>query len=130
VVQHNTYRARHGVPALSWNSTLASSAQALAGIVAARGCAPQYPGYYINGPGANIAFGFWDFSAVVQAWYDEGLHYDYTADSYNFATWDFTQLVGPHSSWPYLQLLHWPALAVRPITGPGVRCTTECDALG
>lgn len=93
VVQHNTYRARHGVPALSWNSTLASSAQALAGIVAARGCAPQYPGYYINGPGANIAFGFWDFSAVVQAWYDEGLHYDYTADSYNFATWDFTQLV-------------------------------------
>lgn len=44
---HNSYRARHGVPALSWSSSIASKAQAYA-----NKCSFSHSG---NGLGENLA---------------------------------------------------------------------------
>lgn len=118
LVQHNTYRGSHGVLPLNWNSTLASSAQAWAD-----SCTRQYSDYRQGRVGENIASGYLDFSAVLQAWHDEGLNYNYTADSYNTATRDFTQLVGPDPSWLHFAAAALSALAGRPIGGPGQSLT-------
>jgi hypothetical protein len=45
---HNKYRARHGVPALSWSDSIASKAQAYS-----QGCVMQHSG--ARGLGENLA---------------------------------------------------------------------------
>lgn len=58
------YRVQHGVPATSWDPTLAAQAQ-----VYVNTCPFGHSG--TAGVGENMAWGYTDFNAVVDAWYDE-----------------------------------------------------------
>ncbi|KAH0610902.1 uncharacterized protein H6S33_011329 [Morchella sextelata] len=81
---HNTRRALHGAPALTWNTTMASYA---AGV--SKGCVFEHSG----GPyGENLAAGYTTDEAI-EAWYAEGASYDYAAGLFSEATGHFTQLV-------------------------------------
>jgi uncharacterized protein YkwD len=58
---HNKYRARHGVPALTWSDSIASKAQAYS-----QDCVMQHSG--ARGLGENLAMvGRSFFSAILQA---------------------------------------------------------------
>lgn len=90
--QHNTYRARHGVGALTWNSNLAASALANA----------QYNSdhntfvHTTNNPnGENIGYeyGYNSPTYLGWLWYDEITKYDYNNPGFSEATGHFTQMV-------------------------------------
>lgn len=67
--QHNQYRARHGVPALSWSTSIASQAQSYS-----QRCIFQHSK---SGLGENLAKGHRSFSVAVSDWYSEGASYNY-----------------------------------------------------
>jgi len=105
---HNTYRALHGVPPVTWSATVAASAQAWADT-----CPSTHSG---SGYGENIAWATTDIgeSAVVQLWYDEESLYDYSNPGFSSDTGHFTQVVwkgtmeigcgfatGCGQNWPY-----------------------------
>jgi hypothetical protein len=64
LARHNMYRRRHGVPDLVWDASVAATAARWA-----QGCPNGHSGY--SGVGENMAWGYNDFNAVVDAWYDE-----------------------------------------------------------
>lgn len=62
--QHNKQRSKHGVPALAWDAKLAASAQAWADK-----CPNGHSG--TSGVGENMAWGYANFPAAIDAWYNE-----------------------------------------------------------
>jgi uncharacterized protein YkwD len=59
--RHNSYRERHGVPALTWDAALAQRAQQWA----------DHCQWAHSGPGENLAMGFLTGPEAVDAWYNE-----------------------------------------------------------
>lgn len=84
---HNVFRAEYGgVTNLVWNDTLASYATTYA----SASCTFAHSG----GPyGENIAAGYSDATATVNAWGDEGLEYDFDTPGFTETTGHFTQIV-------------------------------------
>ncbi len=87
---HNTYRALHGVPPVTWSTTVAATAQAWAD-----GCTYVHSG--TPGVGENIAAASYILTpqAVVDMWYGEEPLYNYSDPGYyeNPGTGHFTQVV-------------------------------------
>ncbi|KAG0640411.1 CAP domain-containing protein [Tuber brumale] len=82
---HNDKRALHGVPALTYDSTLANFATDVCS-----SCQFKHSG----GPyGENLAAGYPSPAAAIQAWYDEENQYDYAAGQFSSATGHFTQMI-------------------------------------
>lgn len=86
---HNTYRALHGVPNVTWSTTVAQSAQAYADTCpSGHSYHPQY--------GENLAWSYGQnpsFGDVVKWWYDEEQYYDYNNPGFSSTTGHFTQVV-------------------------------------
>lgn len=87
---HNTYRALHGVPPVTWSATVAASAQAWADT-----CPSGHSG---SGYGENMAFSSPasynpGVETIVQWWYDEEPLYDYSNPGFSSDTGHFTQVV-------------------------------------
>ncbi|KKK23748.1 hypothetical protein AOCH_000664, partial [Aspergillus ochraceoroseus] len=82
----NTYRAAHNASNLVWNDTLSSYAQDWA-----QACKWKHS----HGPyGENLAYGYANASAAVEAWGDECLKYNFEEPTgFTEATGHFTQLV-------------------------------------
>ncbi|TQV91944.1 SCP-like extracellular protein [Cordyceps javanica] len=87
----NAYRREHNASELAWNATLASfAASYLDGRAQQAGCAFEHSG----GPyGENIAIGYGNATAAVEAWGDERRVYDFADPGFDHATGHFTQLV-------------------------------------
>lgn len=88
---HNEVRAQHKVGPVVWNQTLANFAQSYLQRVALPGqCIFKHSG----GPyGENIALGFPNDRAAMEAWYNENRDYDYAAGQFGEDTGHFTQMV-------------------------------------
>lgn len=85
LARHNKYRAMHKAPFLQWNATLAQWAQQKAAP-----CKFAHSG----GPyGENLAAGFSDIAASIDAWYNEVSLYNYAAPGFSKSTGHFTQVV-------------------------------------
>ncbi|QRG39780.1 hypothetical protein FDK38_004234 [Candidozyma auris] len=83
---HNSKRAKHSAPALSWSDELASYAQNMADKYTCGSSLQHSGGKY----GENLAVGYDGAEGTVKAWYDEGSNYDYSsASSFNH----FTQVI-------------------------------------
>jgi uncharacterized protein YkwD len=84
---HNTYRARHGSPAVIWNDTLAAYAANYS-----RLCSTDHSDspYY----GENLAYGgFTNPAYYVYLWYNEIQNYDFNNPGFSDSTGHFTQVV-------------------------------------
>lgn len=84
---HNALRARHGVPALNWSSSLAGTAQAWA-----ERCVFEHSS---NGLGENLAMGTsgsYPPASFVEDWYSEIGAYDFASGTGD-GTGHFTQVV-------------------------------------
>jgi len=89
---HNTYRALHGVPPVTWSAAVAASAQAWADTCPSGHTPP--PRVY----GENMAFASPasynpGASTIVQWWYSEEPEYDYSNPGFSSDTGHFTQVV-------------------------------------
>lgn len=91
---HNTYRAKHGVGALSWADGPYSYAKKIADSYDCSGVLTHTHGQY----GENLVAGFPDGPSAVAAWYVEGETFDYSAyNEFNHFTqvvWKDTTQVG------------------------------------
>ncbi|KAH7308039.1 CAP domain-containing protein [Stachybotrys elegans] len=87
----NTYRAEHNASDVTWNETLARFASAhLDDDDGGGGCDFEHSG----GPyGENLAIGYPNVTASVEAWGDERGGYDFGAAEFSPETGHFTQLV-------------------------------------
>lgn len=85
VEAHNIHRGLHGVPPVTWSSTLAASAQAWANT-----CPTGH-----SGPGENMSYaGYIEKPKdVVDDWYSEESLYDYNNPGFSMDTGHFTQVV-------------------------------------
>ncbi len=89
---HNSYRAKHGAPAMTWSASLAADAQNWA-----NQCVFQHAPFEArNGAGENLAL--WSgttrpASAAAQMWYDEIKDYNYARPGFSGATGHFTQVI-------------------------------------
>jgi uncharacterized protein YkwD len=84
---HNSLRAKHSAPPVTWNSTLSDYALEY---LSKQNCVFEHSG----GPyGENIAMGYSDATDAIQAWYDEVKDYDYNAGQFSMNTGHFTQVV-------------------------------------
>ena len=84
---HNALRAKHGVPALKWSSSLAKSAQAVSD-----SCAFEHSS---TSNGENLAqgtTGSYSVASFVNDWYSEISAYDFTSGTGD-GTGHFTQVV-------------------------------------
>lgn len=89
----NTYRAQHNATDMSWNDTLAEFADTYLDDV--EDCAFEHSG----GPyGENLAIGYPNVTASVEAWGDEREEYDFGDQGFDTETGHFTQLVWQNSS--------------------------------
>ncbi|KAF9141083.1 hypothetical protein BGX30_005513 [Mortierella sp. GBA39] len=79
---HNKLRALHGAPALTWNAESAKF-----GDDWLKSCKFKHSG------GKNLAAGYKDFPAAVQAWYDEIKCYNFANPGFTRVTGHFTQIV-------------------------------------
>ncbi|KAF5096239.1 hypothetical protein D0Z00_002849 [Geotrichum galactomycetum] len=87
VSNHNRLRALHGVPDVTWNRDLAKFAQ---DYLASAQCNFAHSG----GPyGENLAIGYPNTAASIQAWYDEIKDYDFSKNEFSSNTGHFTQVV-------------------------------------
>ncbi|KAI0877165.1 CAP domain-containing protein [Hypoxylon argillaceum] len=92
----NAYRAQHNATSMSWNATLASFAAAYLNSSAV---GPDCTFAHSGGPyGENLAIGYANATAAVEAWGDEGNKYDFAHPGFSEATGHFTQLVWKDSS--------------------------------
>ncbi|KAF2810291.1 PR-1-like protein, partial [Mytilinidion resinicola] len=81
----NTYRAQHNASALTWNNSLATFAAKWGGA-----CVFEHSG----GPsGENLASGYPNATASIEAWGNERAHYDFGKAQFSEQTGHFTQLV-------------------------------------
>ncbi|KAG0203495.1 hypothetical protein BGX28_004248 [Mortierella sp. GBA30] len=82
---HNKYRAKHQAPPLTWNNNAANF-----GNKWIQQCQFKHSG----GPhGENLAAGYKDFGAAIDAWYNEVKFYDYNRPGFTMKTGHFTQVV-------------------------------------
>lgn len=90
--QHNTYRARHNVPAMTWNADLANKALQNA---QANSDANTFAHTANNPYGENIGsmYGYTNPQYLVYLWYNEINSYDYNNPGFSDATGHFTQVV-------------------------------------
>ena len=91
---HNTYRAKHCAPALTWSDKLAKVAQSWANELEKKGCVFGHSpgGKY----GENLAagtIGALDPESTVRMWYDEVKLYKFPNGGFSMETGHFTQLV-------------------------------------
>ncbi|KAF9550259.1 hypothetical protein EC957_001166 [Mortierella hygrophila] len=82
---HNKLRALHGAPALTWNANSAKF-----GDDWLKSCEFKHSG---GKYGENLAAGYKNFPAAVQAWYDEIKSYSFANPGFTGATGHFTQVV-------------------------------------
>ena len=82
----NTYRYQNSAPAIIWNTTLSTIAQKYSS-----NCHFAESG--TSGIGENLAEGYSDTIAAVDAWGNERKLYDYSSPGYSDSTGHFTQLV-------------------------------------
>ncbi|KAI6784725.1 uncharacterized protein J7T54_007818 [Emericellopsis cladophorae] len=83
----NHYRAQHNASALSWNDTLQDFAE---DYLDDSSCKMEHSG----GPyGENLAIGYSNATAAVEAWGDEREEYDFEDGEFDKSTGHFTQLV-------------------------------------
>jgi uncharacterized protein YkwD len=81
----NFYRSQHNATAVTWNDTLADFASDYVD-----DCKFAHSG----GPyGENLAEGYANATASIEAWGDEGKDYDFSAGDFSEQTGHFTQLV-------------------------------------
>lgn len=86
----NRYRKQHNASSLAWNATLASFAGTYLAGAQRDDCRFAHSG----GPyGENIALGYGNASAAVEAWGDERRVYDFGKGEFGEDTGHFTQLV-------------------------------------
>ena len=86
----NTYRSQHNATDLSWNTTLADFAESYLDDDVGDDCAFEHSG----GPyGENLAIGYPNATASVEAWGDEREEYDFEHQGFDKETGHFTQLV-------------------------------------
>lgn len=86
----NTYRRQHNASSLAWNATLASFAATYLQTQQKDDCKFEHSG----GPyGENIAIGYGNATATVEAWGDERKEYDFGKPGFEHGTGHFTQLV-------------------------------------
>lgn len=89
----NTYRTQHNVSDVQWNDTLADFAEDY--LAENDDCEFEHSG----GPyGENIAIGYANASAAVEAWGDEREEYDFDEGEFSKETGHFTQLVWQNTS--------------------------------
>ncbi|KAF6253115.1 CAP domain-containing protein [Scenedesmus sp. NREL 46B-D3] len=86
VDRHNSLRAKHGAPALQWDTAIAVTAQSWAA-----GCPNGHSGQ--RGVGENMAWGYASLADAVQAWFDEVKLYDFARPGWSASTGHFTQVV-------------------------------------
>ncbi|KAE8223616.1 hypothetical protein CF319_g3372 [Tilletia indica] len=85
---HNMYRARHGAPALTWDSTLAAAAATWA-----NKCIWAHSGGPYGENGASSVGMDMTMADSVPMWYGEILDYNFSKPDFSYATGHFTQLV-------------------------------------
>lgn len=84
---HNSLRAKHSAPPLTWNSTLADYAK---NYLSNQNCVFEHSG----GPyGENLAMGYPSAENAIQGWYDEIKSYDFSSGQFSLSTGHFTQVV-------------------------------------
>ncbi|XP_048585079.1 uncharacterized protein LOC5521460 isoform X2 [Nematostella vectensis] len=90
---HNSYRALHQVPPLTWNSGLARDAQAWAEQLAMRGRLKHADTQ--DGENIYVQFGQADINGeeAVDKWYNEVNNYDFGKPGFQSNTGHFTQVV-------------------------------------
>ncbi|KAM3159916.1 SCP domain-containing protein [Lachancea thermotolerans] len=88
LLEHNSYRALHHAPALTWSTQLASYAQNYANSYNCNGTLVHSGGSY----GENLALGY-NSSAAVAAWYNEVRLYNFKNPGFAEDTGHFSQLV-------------------------------------
>jgi len=104
---HNDYRALHGSPDVTWNTTVEASAQAYANT-----CPSGHSG---SGYGENIAFATYTQTPqnVVDRWYAEEQYYDYNNPGFSL---DPTKAIG-----------HFTQVVWMSTTQIGCGCATGCS---
>jgi hypothetical protein len=94
---HNAYRARHGVPPLSWSTTLAAGAQQWASACTRSGSGFGHSPDAFRSYGENLSWGTSQTPGqAVNSWYAESSLYDYNNAIASFnggRVLHFTQLV-------------------------------------
>jgi len=88
---HNSFRAKYGAPAMTWDATIAAGAQAYA-----ETCASGHSG--VSGLGENLAWGTATLDQGIQLWLDEAADYNYNQPGFSSATGHFTQVVWKSST--------------------------------
>lgn len=91
---HNALRARHGAPALAWNTTLAAGAQSWANACVFAHSTPNGAygeNLYAASPLPSTVNPL--ESSATAAWYNEASVYNYAAPGFSPATGHFTQVV-------------------------------------
>ncbi|KAL8992556.1 MAG: hypothetical protein Q9169_007011 [Polycauliona sp. 2 TL-2023] len=86
---HNTYRTAHNASLLSWNTSLATSSLSHSLPCKFSHSTPPAPGAY----GENLAAGYPNTTAAVEAWGDEREDYDFEDAEFSDETGHFTQVV-------------------------------------
>jgi len=86
--KHNTYRARHGAPPLSLDSSLSADAEYYARVLLSKGDLEHSHGDY----GENLSIKC-DGSSATDGWYKEVKNYNYGNPGYADNTGHFTQVV-------------------------------------
>ncbi|KAF3032531.1 hypothetical protein E8E12_002558 [Didymella heteroderae] len=81
----NLYRQQHNASQLSWNESLAEYAKDWS-----EDCEFEHSG---GASGENLASGYPNVTASVEAWGNERKDYDFKKGEFSFATGHFTQLV-------------------------------------
>lgn len=82
---HNDKRAKHSAQSLTWSDKLTQYAEKMANDYQCGSGLKHSGGQY----GENLAVGYKDADATVQAWYDEGNNYQYSSNQLNH----FTQVI-------------------------------------
>jgi hypothetical protein len=90
---HNSVRAKHCAPPLTWSHKIAESAQKWANTLRERHCMLGHSG---GAYGENLAAGTQgtlNAEAVVAMWYDEIKHFSFRSGGFSMKTGHFTQVV-------------------------------------
>lgn len=90
---HNTYRARHGAPAMTWSDELAAVALTNVNNNAAAGTVLVHTTNDAYGENTAYEYGQNNPDYLVYKWYSEISSYDYSNPGFSDSTGHFTQLV-------------------------------------
>ncbi|PWN52860.1 PR-1-like protein, partial [Violaceomyces palustris] len=87
--QHNTYRSKHKVGSLSWDATIAATAQ-----TQADSCVYGHPSNLKTGQNIFAGTGTsWTSKDASDSWYNEVTSYDFSNPGFSSSTGHFTQMV-------------------------------------